>query len=193
MVAINRRGMGLQDTPVVSARGPAVSEREFSALVAEHAPYVWRVLRSLGVREDDLEDVSQEAFLVVHRRLHTFEGRASLRTWICGIALRVAANYRGKAHRKKELVTAEPPERNAPPTQESELERRRAAALLDTLLASLSAEARQVFVLFEIEQLSMREVAEAVGCPLTTAYSRYYVARDAVQAACVSHDQGGGQ
>src|SRR5262245_15703325 len=47
---------------------------EFNAVVAEHGPYIWRVLRRLGVRASDIEDVWQETFIVVHRKLGGFEG-----------------------------------------------------------------------------------------------------------------------
>jgi RNA polymerase sigma-70 factor (ECF subfamily) len=150
-------------------------------LVREHTPYVWRVLRSLGVHETDLEDVCQETFIVVHRRLHTFEGRASLRSWIYGIALRVVSDYRGKAHRRREILTPEPPESMHVAPQEAALERKRAWELIDRLLERLSDEQRQVFVLYEVEQLSMREVSEIIGCPLQTAYSRLHAARKLVQ------------
>jgi RNA polymerase sigma-70 factor (ECF subfamily) len=152
-----------------------------SELVREHTPYVWRVLRSLGVRETDIEDVCQETFIVVHRRLHTFEGRASLRSWIYGIALRVVSDYRNKAHRRREVLTSDPPDTLSSPVQETLLESKRAWHALDRLLARLSEEQREVFVLYELEEMSMREVSEIIGCPLQTAYSRLHAARKLVQ------------
>lgn len=155
----------------------------FHQLVVEHAPYVWRVLRSMGVPESDLPDVSQETFIVVHRQLKTFEGRSALRTWIYGIALRVASDYRDKAYRRRERATAELPELPFAAGQEKQLHNQQAWQLVQTLLAELNEERRQVFVLYELEQLPMREVAAIVGCPLTTAYSRLEAARQAIQAS----------
>ena len=63
----------------------------FEGVFAQYAPAVWRMVRSLGVHESDLEDICPEVFIVVHRRLPGFEGRSALRTWIYGIALRVVA------------------------------------------------------------------------------------------------------
>ncbi|MER2562727.1 MAG: sigma-70 family RNA polymerase sigma factor [Myxococcaceae bacterium] len=58
---------------------------DFRALYTSKAPLVWRTLKRLGVREADLEDVAQEVFVVVHRRLPEFEGRSSIDTWLYGI------------------------------------------------------------------------------------------------------------
>jgi RNA polymerase sigma-70 factor, ECF subfamily len=150
-------------------------------LMREHTPYVWRVLRSLGVRESDLEDVCQETFIIVQRRYHTLESPGALRSWIYGIALRVVSDYRAKAHRRHEVLNSEPPQASLPPTQEAALDRKRAWALIDELMARMSEEQRQVFVLYEVEELGMREVSEIVGCPLQTAYSRLHAARKHIQ------------
>jgi RNA polymerase sigma-70 factor (ECF subfamily) len=161
----------------------AEAEAAFQKLVETHAPYVWRALRSLGVAEADLPDISQETFLIVHRQLPSFEGRSSLRTWIYGIALRVSSDYRGKAYRRRELLRDELPDAGHQDCPHSELERREARRLVDALLSELDEARRQVFVLYEMEQLKMREVAEIVGCPITTAYSRLGSARDAIKAS----------
>jgi RNA polymerase sigma-70 factor, ECF subfamily len=163
--------------------GEAQAQVDFRALVQAHAPYVMRVLRSLGVGPSDLPDVSQEVFLTVHRQLATFEGRSALRTWIYGIALRVASDYRSKAYRRRERPSDSPPEQYVFASPQSELEQREAWRLIERLLAELDEDRRQVFVLYELEQLSMREVCEVVGCPLSTAYSRLHSARATVQAA----------
>jgi RNA polymerase sigma-70 factor (ECF subfamily) len=172
----------------LALEGPASSvskardDKAFHQLVVEQAPYVWRVLRSLGVSESDSPDVAQEVFLVVHRQLPSFEGRSSLRTWICGIALRVASDYRSKAYRRRERATAELPDLAVLTGPDTELQRQEAWSLVNELLQILDDDRRQVFVLYEIEQLGMREVASIIGCPLTTAYSRLHSARQAVQA-----------
>lgn len=154
---------------------------EFSAIFAEHAPYIWRALRNLGVREPDVEDVCQEVFVVVHRKLAGFEGRSSLRTWIYGIALRVVADYRKKAHRRYERLLNAPPEASIEAAQEQSAADRQLWLLLHRLLDTLSEERRQIFVLYEIEQLSMSEIATILDCPLQTAYSRLEAARKLVQ------------
>lgn len=156
--------------------------REFAQLFREHAPYVWRVLRRLGVSEADVEDLCQEVFVVVLRKLDTFEGRSTTRTWIYGICIRSASDYRRRAYKRREVVTDKVPERVVSPDQAREVQRLQARALLDAALDELDEGKRAVFVLYEIEELPMAEVAEAVGCPLQTAYSRLHAARRKVRA-----------
>lgn len=180
MVAIHRKDLHVDLQRSESVASTAGGGLPFDEIVRAHAPYVWRVLRSLGVPEHDVEDLSQETFLVVHRTLERFEGRSKLRTWIYGIALRVASDYRAKAHRKREVPSERPPDTHVAATQEADLAQKQALSQLEALLARLPEERRQVFVLYEVEQLTMREVAEIVGCPLTTAYSRYHAARSAI-------------
>ncbi len=67
---------------------------DFGAVYEEYFDFVWRTLRRYGVPEAAMDDAIQDAFLVVHSRLPTFEGRSSLRTWIFGIARRVARDHR---------------------------------------------------------------------------------------------------
>jgi RNA polymerase sigma-70 factor (ECF subfamily) len=77
----------------------------------------------------------------------------------------------------------EPPESSVPATQDADVDRRRALAWLDRVLDELDGDKRAVFVLFEIEQVPMADVAAAAGCPLQTAYARLYAARKHVEAA----------
>jgi len=160
-----------------------VDERAFRQLVIEHGPHVRRLVRSLGIGESELDDVCQETFIVVHRRLHTFEGRSALRTWLFGIALRVASDYRSKAYRRREQPTELLPELQHGATAEHALERKQAWSLIESLIAPLSEERRQVFVLYEIAELSMPEIATLLACPLQTAYSRLHAAREHVERA----------
>lgn len=162
--------------------GACAHPLSFDEVFRQNAPFVWRTLRRLGVREADVDDVCQEVFVVVHRKLADFEGRSSLRTWIYGICIRTASAHRRLA-RHREVPTEVPPEIEAAGTPHESLARRRALEALDRALAELDDDKRAVFVLYEIEELGMAEVAEIVGCPLQTAYSRLHAARDKVQAA----------
>jgi RNA polymerase sigma-70 factor (ECF subfamily) len=155
----------------------------FERVFEEHAPFAWRALRRLGVPEPDVDDVCQEVFVIVHRRLGDFEGRSALRTWIYGICVRCAAGFRRSARRRREDVVDALPEGTMPPPQLEEIGRRRALALLDAALDKLDDDKRAVFVLFEIEEVPMTEVAQAVGCPLQTAYARLYAARKQIEAS----------
>lgn len=143
-----------------------------------HAAYVLRSLRHLGVAESDLEDIAQEVFVTVHRRLSSFEGRSKLRTWLYGICLRVASDYRRRAYVRRERATADPA-RDVPEADEQAPDARvEARAELQALLDELDDDKRAVVVLYEIEGFSMKEVADILDCPLQTAYSRLHAARD---------------
>ncbi|MDF3070375.1 MAG: polymerase sigma factor RpoE [Polyangiaceae bacterium] len=149
----------------------------------EHARYVIRTLRHFGVKEADVEDVAQEVFVTVHRKLPEFEGRSKLRTWLYSICLRVASDYRRRAYVVRERPTSSPPvddgERSGA-EPDATLESR---AFVQKLLEALDDDKRAVLVLYEIEGLTMREVAEVIGCPLQTAYSRLHAARDLLREA----------
>jgi RNA polymerase sigma-70 factor (ECF subfamily) len=179
--------------PTAPTTGAAPGGPSVADVFRDHAAFVWRALRRLGVREADVEDVAQEVFVVVHRKLGEFEGRSSMRTWLYGICVRTASDYRKRARIRHEVTTDEPPEQTASAPQVEDVARRQARALLDRILAELDEDKRAVFVLYEIEQVTMAEVAEAVGCPLQTAYSRLHAARRDVEAAVARiHQQKGG-
>lgn len=163
--------------PPAPAAVPSLAE-----IFREHAPFVWRGLRRLGVPESDVEDVCQEVFVVVHRKLGDFEGRSSLRTWIYGICVRTASDYRRSGRVRREVVTDTPPDAPHEGAQHDTVALRQARATLDRILDELDDDKRSVFVLYEIEELTMAEVAEAIGCPLQTAYSRLHAARKVVEA-----------
>lgn len=167
--------------PRMAHEGP--SSLDFDAVVAEHGPYIWRVLRRLGVWASDIEDVWQETFIVVHRKLDAFEGRSQLRTWLSAIAVRVASDYRNRAHRRREQATDEVPDDGTAASQHDDFVERERRALLDRLIAELKPEQREVIVLYEFAELPMQEVADALGCPLQTAYSRLHAARRALEQA----------
>jgi len=155
----------------------------FRELFDRHAPYVWRCARRLGVRSADAEDICQEVFMVAHRKLAQPDGEAPSRAWLYGTCLRKVWDHRRLARHKRERVTDEPPERAVEASQPAELDAQLARQLLDRLLGELDDDKRAVFVLYEIEQLSMKEIAEATRCPLQTAYSRLHAARKHMQAA----------
>jgi RNA polymerase sigma-70 factor, ECF subfamily len=162
---------------MIASTSGAAPELHFPAVFAEFAPYVLRVMRHLGVPAADLQDQSQEVFVAVFRGLSSFGGRSKLQTWIYGICLRVASNHRRRAHVRRERPCSEPPEQSLPPVQLESFERREGQAAVMRLLDALDPDKREVFVLYELEELSMKEVAEVCGCPLQTAYSRLHAAR----------------
>jgi RNA polymerase sigma-70 factor (ECF subfamily) len=153
---------------------------EISALFAAHAPFARRLLRRFGVPEADVPDACQDVFLVVHRKLPDFEARAAHRSWIFGICVRVAADYRKRAHRRYERL-GDPTAREVAELPHGAQPERDLVRRAQRALAELDDDKRRVFVLHELEELTMPEVAAVLGCPLKTAFSRFYSARKALQ------------
>lgn len=169
------------DAPV---EAPSVAE-----VFQQEAAYVARVLRYFGVPDAELADVCQEVFVVVHRKLAEFEGRSALRTWLFRICQRTASDYRKRAHVRREVPVPEPRE-GLHEDGEASNERAALRRQLLELLEQLDEDKRVVFVLFEIEGLDMKEVAQIVGCPLQTAYSRLHAARRLLKEALTSAHRG---
>ncbi len=159
------------------------SSAEFGELFSSYAHYVWRTARSLGVPEADLGDVCQEIWLVVYDKLSEFEGRSSLRTWIYGISLRKSlAHCRTLRRRREDLDDVSQPgplsaRAASEPGPESLYDAQAAWGYLATLLERLDESKRAVFVLHELEDIPMSEVASLVRCPVRTAYSRLRAAK----------------
>jgi RNA polymerase sigma-70 factor, ECF subfamily len=172
----------VDSSPTLNASDRPRPVPPFATVYDDHVKFAWRVLGRLGVARADLEDVCQEVFIVVHRRLGEFEGRSSLRTWIYGIALRCASDYRRRDHRRRPAA-APISEVAIAGSQLEDLDAREARATLERLLELLDPEKREVFVLFELEELTMAEVVAIVGCPLQTGYGRLHAARAIVAAA----------
>jgi RNA polymerase sigma-70 factor, ECF subfamily len=158
---------------------PSLTLRE---LFDAHAGFVFRVLRRLGVAEGDLDDAAQDVFVVVHRNLSQYDHQCALRSWLFGIVYRVAASHRRRVRRRREDVRADVPVEAVQASQLDRVALAEAHRLLLDALDELEPERRAVFILYELEEMTMPEVARAVGCPLKTAYSRLYAARDSVRA-----------
>jgi len=151
---------------------PTLSTEE---LFRAHAAFTASFLRRLGVPERDVADLVQEVFLVVHHKGGFRPGNAQPRSYVGAIAFRVASAHR---RRKRPLLDDGPGERLASPTTpHSRAEVREALARVQRCLESLDWEHRAVFVLFEVEGMKAREVAEVLGIPEGTVHSRLHNAR----------------
>lgn len=156
----------------------------FKSIYDEHARFVWLTLQRVGVHRQDLGDVAHDVFVVVHRRLHTYDRTSRVTTWLFGICLRVAANYRRRQRRvpsEAELRARASDAATAHVPVDEVLARRQESARAERVLAELSLEKRAVFVMFEIENLSCQEIAELIGIPVGTVYSRLHTARAQIQ------------
>lgn len=144
----------------------------FGAIFDEHFAYVCRSLQRLGVREADVEDVSQELFLAVQRGLPTCDLSRPIKPWLYGYVVRYASNYRRLSwNRARELEDAP-----MSPRIERNLEARRAVL---RGLAALDDDKREALVLHDLEGFSAVEIAETLQIPLNTVYSRVRLAREA--------------
>ena len=153
---------------------------DFRALFDQHLPFVWRVLRRSGVPERDLEDASQEVFLVLYRRSAEFEQRSNVRTWLYGIAVRVALAVRRRAYFRRERLSAQVPEQGCAEDAFQSSLQSQAQQLLAAALASMPRARREVFVLYELEALTLAEIAAAMEIPEGTVVSRLYRAREEI-------------
>lgn len=159
------------------ARPPPVPA-DFTALYDEHFDFVWANARRLGVPPANLDDAVQDVFLAVYRRLPEFRGEASFKTWLFHFVLRVSATYRrsaGAQERRKAPERAEPAEGVASP--ETAVEGKQATELLHRLLGELDDARRELFVLVELEGVSIAEAAALLSLNVNTAHSRLRDAR----------------
>lgn len=172
-------------TGVLAVASPRGTEEplDFERVFRAHAAFAWRCLRRLGVAEKDVDDVCQEVFLVLHRKLLDIDPPSSVRAYLYGICVRKASDHRRLARHHRERATDELPDAAPDSGPMDPVEKKQGLAALDKALAALDEDKRAVFVLFEIEELSMQEVAAAVACPLQTAYARLYAGRKQIEAA----------
>jgi RNA polymerase sigma-70 factor (ECF subfamily) len=178
-------------TSLAYALDPATAARDmapsFDQVYAEHVAFVWRTLRSFGVADAQLEDAVQDVFVVVHRRLPEWEGRAQITTWLFAIARRVASATRRGAGTRAERTESLEVEPAGTADTFAAMSRAQAAAAVMAILDTIDEDKRIVFVLVELEQMSVPEVAQVLDLKLNTAYSRLRLARAAFELAARAH------
>jgi RNA polymerase sigma-70 factor (ECF subfamily) len=149
--------------------------------------FVYRNAKRLGVLESATDDVVQEVFLVVHRRLAEYDGRATLRSWIYGILANTVRQHRRAFRRKqKPLKAVEHDDELGPASSHAGPERRAQhredVRLLLSLLEELPDEQRELIVLADLEELNVPEICACIGGNSNTVYSRLRVAREALRS-----------
>lgn len=148
---------------------------EFEALYRAHFAFVWRMLLHFGTPEAVVEDAAQDVFIVVHRRFADWDRSVSARSWLYGIARRVAADHRRSRARHRRKIEALPTPED--PALEQRVQSRERLSSLERALAELDPKLREVFVMAEVEGMSSREIGEALGTNPNTIYSRLRKAR----------------
>ncbi len=158
---------------------------QLETIYSRHADFVWRTLLRMGVAHDDVADAVQDVFVVVHQQLGQFEGRSALSTWLFTLCRSVAARRRRQYRREREHVIADGDDEIIDLRADvgRAAEHNQDLLLLESILLSLDANQRNVFILFELEKLSGEEISQALSVPLGTVYSRLQLARNAFRQA----------
>lgn len=160
-------------TPVSVDAKPA-----FEELYEAHVDRIWSFLGRLGVPDRWVDDATQETFLIAHRQFEAFRGESTLKTWLHGIALRVAKDYRRRESRRGgpwvQLSASLPDEQRSPHDAASTREE---LSLALRLLDQLEPNQRTVFVLVEFEGFTSVEVAALTSANVNTVSTRLRAAR----------------
>jgi RNA polymerase sigma-70 factor, ECF subfamily len=157
----------------------------FDAVYETYFAFVWRTVRRLAGMDSAVEDIVQDVFLIVHRRLGSFEGNAPLRSWLFSIAAHVVRDTRRSLRRKpgnlggcarsSHDVDAIADARARCPHESAA--KAEAVRRLHEILAAMSDERREVFILAELEQMPVVEIAAALHANVNTVHSRLRAAR----------------
>jgi len=171
--------------------GRGAGQLNFEQVYDELFDFVYRNARRLGVPPSSADDVVQEVFVVLHRRLGEYDGRATLQSWVYGMLANAVRDYR-RAFRRKQapLVAAEEEQLGAAPSTgspEARAQLRQDAALLMQLLSELPEAQRELIVLADLEQMNVPEICECIGGNSNTVYSRLRVARETLKAKLARH------
>ncbi len=182
-MSVHMPGNALRSAPLEEERGSipcplwACDNGRLRALMSTYHSMVWRTVRNLGVSEGDVDDAVQQVFIIAANKLENISAGRE-RSFLVGVAVRIASRSRRSRERRREVVDVEPPEQPATgacPVEE--LDRIEARRLLEHLLDTLLPELRLVFVMYEIEELTLAEIAAALELPPGTVASRVRRAR----------------
>ena len=178
MVSAARRRLSDLGLAIPVERDRTVPRIELATLFHAHFDLVWRTVRRLGVPPAAVDDAAQEVFVIASRKLAVIEPGKE-RAFLYGIAMRVASDAR-RAHNRRGTSVAVEDEVlvDAAPTPEELLDQKRAREHLDALIARMPDDLRGVFVLYELEGLTMAEIAAALDLAAGTVASRLRRARE---------------
>jgi RNA polymerase sigma-70 factor (ECF subfamily) len=186
-------GSAAHREPAASVDGRVEARPSFAELYETYFSFAWRSARRLGTPQASIDDVVQEIFVVIHRRLPSFEARSSVKTWVFGIVLNVVRSHRRRLREKHpyalQASSGPDPESlsDRSPGPHECATRAEAARLVERLLDALDEDKREVFALAELEQMSAPEIAGALELPVNTVYSRLRLARQEFAAAAARY------
>src|SRR5450432_1638817 len=176
-----------------SPTSPPSDMPSFQVVYDEQFDFVWTSVQRLGVEPGAVDDVVQEAFIVIHSRLHTLQHPEALRSWVYGVVRRTVSTYhRARRARANVRATAAGLEVESPgPTPFDVAQMNSEMKFVARLLAELDEPRRELLALVDLHEMIVPEAAEALDMPLNTAYSRLRKARIAFEAALARHDARG--
>lgn len=173
--------------PSTSHSNCAKTPRDFAEIYTRCFGFVWACTRRFGIAEAEMEDVVQEIFVVIYGRLHTLERPDAFRSWVYGIVRRTASSYhRAKRTRAANVEAFRSEPEMAYPQMPSPLELAEQAdqvRLLWPLIEGLDPPKREAFVLSELDDMTVPEIAAAISTPINTVYSRIRAARQELDRA----------
>ena len=179
------RSFGLGHAAPVTTLG-SVNEGRLRHIVSDHFEVLWRFLRRLGIAESDADDAVQEVVLVLARKLDQVQA-GSERSFVLSTAVRVASGFRRTQRNRREVDDdglAELPSQDLDP--EALAEKQRLRTVLQSVLEQLPMELRAVFVLYELEELTMAEIAQTLELPPGTVASRLRRSRELFESLAAS-------
>jgi RNA polymerase sigma-70 factor (ECF subfamily) len=151
-------------------------ERAFTDMYRCEFPYVWKTLWRLGSRSAEREDLAHDVFATAFRHWDRYDSARPVRPWLFGIAYRVVLDFKRKrGNRGAEALDLDLPD--GARSAEDSLADRQGLRLAAEALGALELDRRAVFIMHEIDERAIPDVAEALGIPLNTAYSRLRLAR----------------
>ena len=168
----------VSNPPLHKSMQGAELERLFAEVYKEEFDFVWRLIRRFGGRERDREDLAHDVFVAVHRSLASYERQRAIRPWLFGITFRVVSDYRRRARFERELPVAEHLGASSAPVAIERIEQGEREALVAAGLQRLPLDQRVVFVMHEMEGLSVPDIARELGIPDNTCYSRLRLGRE---------------
>lgn len=160
---------------------------EFERVFETEFSYVWSSLKRLGIPERNLEDVTHDTFMVIYNHFSTYDRARPIRPWLFAFACRIASDYRKRASNARESLGVDelPDAPGSGPLQDAMLASKQATALVHAAIQTLGEERRAIFILAELDDVAMPDIARSLDLPLNTAYSRLRLAREDFRAAMV--------
>jgi RNA polymerase sigma-70 factor, ECF subfamily len=160
-------------------KGSDSNGETIEALVGAHFDFIWRSLKRLGVREGDVDDLTQKVFVTASRKLDRVQPGAA-RAFLYAVALREASHARRTYKRRGEDASEDAlaDKSSGALRPDEQVDREQAKRAIAQVLDGMEEELRMVFVLFEVEEMTAADIAATLEIPLGTVKSRLRRARE---------------